>query len=166
MTQPYRRWRTNATAEAASARCWSTVRGVSEPEPFSVRVPLRVRFGETDAMGVANNGVYLSWLEIGRIEYLRALGHAYRDVHDGGLDLVVTEAHVSYLAPLRFDDAFAVVCWCDELRRASVRFAYELRGEGALHARATTRHACVDRASLRPVRLPEWLVAAVDGARL
>ena len=52
--------------------------------PRRHRVSLRVRFSETDAMGVANNGVYLAWLEIARIEYLRALGHSYRDVHDGG----------------------------------------------------------------------------------
>ena len=137
---------------------------MSTAEPFTVRVPLRVRFAETDAMGVANNGVYMSWLEVGRIEYLRALGHAYRDVHDGGIDLVVTEAAVSYLVPLRFDDAFDVVCWCAERRRASVRFAYELRARDTLHARASTRHACVERATLRPVRLPDWLVAAVGGA--
>ena len=67
--------------------------------PRRHRVSLRVRFSETDAMGVANNGVYLAWLEIARIEYLRALGHSYREVHDGGIDLVVAEASVRYLEP-------------------------------------------------------------------
>ena len=73
-------------------------------------MPLRVRFSETDAMGVANNGAYLAWLEIGRIEYLRELGRDYREVHDGGLDLVVAEAAIRYLRPLRFDDRFERSC--------------------------------------------------------
>jgi acyl-CoA thioester hydrolase len=127
-------------------------------------VPLSVRFSETDAMGVANNGAYVAWLEVGRIEYLRRLGHSYRDVHDGGLDLVVAGLEVSYLSPLRFDDRFTVMCWCSELRRASFAFSYRLESDAALHATARTRHACVDRASMRPIRLPEWLVQAVGAA--
>jgi acyl-CoA thioester hydrolase len=133
---------------------------MSQVDVFTARVPMRVRFSETDAMGVANNGAYVSWLEVGRIEYLRQLGHSYREVHDGGVDLVVAGLSVDYLAPLRFDDAFDVVCWCSELRRASVSFAYRLEAEGRVHARAATRHACVDRSTMRPVRLPEWLRAA------
>jgi acyl-CoA thioester hydrolase len=131
--------------------------------PFRHSASLRVRFSETDAMGVANNGVYLAWLEIARIEYLRALGHSYRDVHDGGLDLVVAEAHVRYLKPLQFDDEFEIDCGCAELSRATVTFDYELVSAAGVHARATTRHACVDRVSMRPVRLPEWLRAVVTG---
>jgi len=127
-------------------------------------VPLRVRFSETDAMGVANNGAYLAWLEIGRIEYLRELGRDYREVHDGGLDLVVAEAAIRYLRPLRFDDRFEVVCWCRELRRASFTFAYELRSADVVYAAATTRHACVDRARMRPIAIPDWLAEVVRPA--
>jgi acyl-CoA thioester hydrolase len=130
---------------------------MSNLEVFTARVPMRVRFSETDAMGVANNGAYVSWLEVGRIEYLRQLGHSYRAVHDGGVDLVVAGLSVDYMAPLRFDDAFDVVCWCSELRRASVSFAYRLEAGERVHARASTRHACVDRSTMRPVRLPAWL---------
>ena len=64
-------------------------------------VSLRVRFGETDAMGVANNGAYLAWFEVGRVEYLRELGHSYADVHAGGMDMVVVEAHAEYLKAAR-----------------------------------------------------------------
>jgi acyl-CoA thioester hydrolase len=124
-------------------------------------VPLQVRFYETDAMGVASNSIYLGWLEVGRIEYLRGLGQDYRQVHEGGMDLVVAEAHIRYLVPLRFDDRFEIVCWCGELRRASFTFAYQLRNGDVLHAEASTRHACVDRARMRPIPLPEWLRDAV-----
>ena len=77
-------------------------------EPFST--PLRVRFGETDAMGVANNAAYLQYFEIGRIEFLRAHGRSYAEVHDGGIDMVVIEASLRYLRPLLFDDEFSVEC--------------------------------------------------------
>ncbi len=133
----------------------STFPCVSTPRRH--RVSLRVRFSETDAMGVANNGVYLTWLEIARIEYLRALGHSYRDVHDGGIDLVVAEAGIRYLKPLRFDDEFEIDCGCAEITRATVTFDYEFVSDAGVHARATTRHACVNRELMRPVRLPEWL---------
>jgi acyl-CoA thioester hydrolase len=73
--------------------------------------PLRVRFGETDAMGVANNAAYLQYFEIGRIEYLRSMGHSYAEVHDGGMDMVVAEASIHYRRPLRFDDEFVVGCF-------------------------------------------------------
>jgi acyl-CoA thioester hydrolase len=121
------------------------------------RVPLRVRFGETDAMGVANNAAYLQYFEIGRIEFLRASGHSYAEVHDGGIDMVVAEAGIRYLRPLLFDDEFDVECTLEELSRASFRFAYRLlRGE-QLVATGFTRHACVERATMRPVRVPAWL---------
>jgi acyl-CoA thioester hydrolase len=125
-------------------------------------VHLRVRFGETDAMGVANNAGYLSWFEVGRVEYLRELGHSYADVHAGGMDMVVVEAHAEYLRALRFDDEFAVECACTEVRGATFTFSYEITRNDALVCRGHTRHACVDRASMRPVRVPGWLHDAVS----
>ena len=121
------------------------------------RVPLRVRFGETDAMGVANNAAYLQYFEIGRIEFLRAAGHSYAEVHNGGIDMVVAEAGIRYLRPLWFDDEFDVACSLTDLGRASFTFAYQLTRGGGIVATGFTRHACVDRASMRPVRVPEWL---------
>ena len=125
-------------------------------------VRLRVRFGETDAMGVANNAAYLAWFEVGRVEYLRELGHSYADVHAGGMDMVVVEAHAEYLRALRFDDEFAVECACTAVRGASFTFGYELVRDGEVACRGFTRHACVDRASMRPIRVPTWLGEAVS----
>lgn len=125
---------------------------------------LRVRFGETDAMGVANNAAYLSWFEVGRVEYLREIGHSYAEVHAGGMDMVVVEAHAEYLRALRFDDQVAVECACTEVRGASFTFSYEVMREGELACRGHTRHACVDRASMRAVRVPAWLHQAVSRA--
>jgi acyl-CoA thioester hydrolase len=125
-------------------------------------VPLRVRFGETDAMGVANNAAYLAWFEVGRVEYLRELGHSYAAVHAGGMDMVVVEAHAKYLRALRFDDRFTVECACTDARGASFTFGYELVRDGQPACRGFTRHACVDRATMRPIRVPAWLREAVS----
>jgi acyl-CoA thioester hydrolase len=119
--------------------------------------PLRVRFGETDAMGVANNAAYLQYFEIGRIEFLRSAGHSYAEVHDSGIDMVVAEASIRYLRPLMFDDQFAVECTLSSLSRATFTFSYRLLRDGRPVATGFTRHACVNRASMRPVRVPEWL---------
>jgi acyl-CoA thioester hydrolase len=127
-------------------------------------VPLRVRFSETDAMGVANNAAYLAWFEVGRVEYLREIGHSYADVHSGGMDMVVVEARISYLRALRFDDTFTVECTCTSVRGASFTFGYELRDARGVCTRGETRHACVDRERMRPVRVPDWLVQAVSAA--
>src|SRR3954469_2577430 len=118
---------------------------------------LRVRFGETHAMGIAKDAPSLQYLEIGRIEFLRSAGHSYAEVHDGGIDMVVAEAGIRYLRPLFFDDEFEVECTLSELSRASFRFTYRLlRGEQPV-ATGFTRHACVERATMRPVRVPAWL---------
>jgi acyl-CoA thioester hydrolase len=118
---------------------------------------LRVRFGETDAVGVANNAIYLQYFEVGRIELLRAAGHSYLDVHRDGIDMVVTEAGVRYLRPLVFDDEVAVRCTLTELGRATFRFDYELLVSSEVRATGFTRHACVDRSTMRPTRVPAWL---------
>jgi acyl-CoA thioester hydrolase len=118
---------------------------------------IRVRFGETDAMGVANNAIYLQYFEVGRIEHLRAMGHSYLEVHDGGIDMVVVEAGIRYLQPLRFDDEVVVESTLDELGRASFRFSYRLVVGDQVRATGFTRHACVDRSTMRPTRVPDWL---------
>jgi acyl-CoA thioester hydrolase len=125
-------------------------------------VPLRVRFGETDAMGIANNAAYLAWFEVGRVEYLRELGHSYAEVHAGGMDMVVVEAHAEYLRALRFDDQFTVRCACTEVRGASFTFGYELVRGDELACRGFTRHACVNRDTMRAVRVPGWLREAAS----
>jgi acyl-CoA thioester hydrolase len=122
---------------------------------------MRVRFSETDAMGVANNGAYLAWFEVGRIEFLREIGHSYAEVHSGGMDMVVVEARVSYLRALAFDTAFTIECECTDIRGATFTFSYELRDAEGVCTRGETRHACVDRGRMRAVRVPDWLVRAI-----
>jgi acyl-CoA thioester hydrolase len=141
---------------------------------------VRVRFADTDAMGVAYYGAYLSFFEAGRVEAMRQVGFVYAALVEQGLHSPVVEACVRYLAPARFDDLLLIEAHVTEVRAASFRFAYAVRrgadqgvgvadpavDRGAVAvARGHTVHACVDAHTLRPVRLPAWLVAALQALR-
>ena len=129
-------------------------------------MPLRVRFSETDAMGVANNAAYLAWFEVGRVEYLREIGHSYADVHSGGMDMVVVEARVATCAPLRFDDTFTVECTCTSVRGATFTFGYELRDDaGRVHARRDPPRLRRPGARCGPCGCPSGSCSAVTGRR-
>src|SRR5579884_4054148 len=88
---------------------------------------LRVRYAETDQMGVAYHANYLVWMEMGRVEYCRAQGVRYRDVEEKeGLALAVAEVECRYRAPARYDDEVTVKTWIDHANRKMVKFCYEL----------------------------------------
>jgi acyl-CoA thioester hydrolase len=124
------------------------------------RIDLRVRFAETDAMGVAHHAAYLPYLETARVEYLRALGHPYRDLRDrDGLEFAVVGVDVRYHAPLRFDDVFTVSCALAERARATFSLAYRVELGPQLILSGRTRHAVLDRETGVPRRLPTWLSA-------
>lgn len=122
--------------------------------PFVHRV--RVRFAETDAMGVVHHAAYLPYLEEARVEYLRALGHPYAELRDQGIELAVVEAAVSYLVPLSFDDEVDVHLVLATSSAATFQMGYLLTVGGQPRATAVTVHAALTRAG-RPTRLPEWL---------
>ena len=128
---------------------------------------MRVRFADTDAMGVAYYGTYLSFFETGRVEAMRQVGFLYSRLVDEGLHSPVVEACVRYLAPARFDDLLLVWAYVSEVRPASFRFDYAVRRAADQMQVATghTRHACVDARTLRPVRLPPWVTQALDHLR-
>jgi len=124
------------------------------------RLDLRVRFAETDAMGVAHHAAYLPYLETARVEYLRALGHPYRELRDrDGLEFAVVGVELHYHAPLRFDDSFTVTCALVKRGPATFALAYRVELGDVLVLDGRTRHAVLDRATGAPRRLPAWLVA-------
>jgi acyl-CoA thioester hydrolase len=125
---------------------------------------LRVRYGDTDAMGVVYYANYLRYFEAARVEYLRLLGHGYRGIEESGVVVAVTEAVCRYHAPARFDDALGLHCRITNLRGASLRFEYEIRREpdGLMLSSGYTDHACLARATLRPVRVPPDLRSAIQ----
>jgi acyl-CoA thioester hydrolase len=117
---------------------------------------LRVRYAETDKMGVAYHANYLAWFEIGRCEWLRSLGWSYRDMEADGTSLPVIEAHCEYRQPSRYDDEMEVRTRADLLSPVRVRFTYDIVrcADAVLAASGHTIHAATD-AGGKPRRLPE-----------
>lgn len=116
----------------------------------------RVRYAETDAMGVVYYANYLIWMEVGRSEYCRALGIRYRDmeVNDGVL-LAVAEANCRYSAPARYDDEILVTTRIVNANRRMVEFGYEIRNErGQRLATGWTKHIFLGP-DMKPRKLPE-----------
>jgi acyl-CoA thioester hydrolase len=131
---------------------------------FRFVTEIRVRFAETDAQGVAHNAVYLVWFEIARIDYLARFRGGYPELRAQGIEALTIESHVHYLAPARFDDRLTLRARCGELRGARFRFDYAIDRGGEAVADGWTRHACVDAASHRPIRVPGWLAEAIVSA--
>jgi acyl-CoA thioester hydrolase len=120
---------------------------------------LRVRFAETDQMGVAHHSAYIVWLEAARIEWLRERGLDYRTLEEAGVSLAVSAVSVQYGRSSRFDDELTVVAIMTELRSRRVRFRYEVMRDGVRIATAESLHTPVDKGG-RSIRLPAmWLEA-------
>ena len=129
------------------------------------RYELRARYGDTDQMGWVYYGNYLRWFEIGRAEMMRSLGHSYREVEEqDGVLLPVLDARCRYLRGARYDERVTIETGVLELKRATLRFGYRVRGEdGACCALGYTEHCVVTR-DARPVRPPAALAAVLAAA--
>ena len=136
-------------------------------EGFRFSTEIAVRFAETDAQGIAHNAAYLVWYEVARIEYLARFRGGYKSIQADGYEALTTETHVRYLKPVFFDDRIRIHARIVEARGARFRYEYVLERDGEVVADGWTQHAVVDRATLRPTRLPAWLaeeIAAAEGA--
>jgi acyl-CoA thioester hydrolase len=131
---------------------------------YTFSTPLRVRFADTDAQGIAHNAAYLVWFEVVRVEYLRAFAGGYQALRERGIEALTLEAHVRYRVPTRFDDELVVNTRCVGLRGARFRYEYVLLRGDEIVAEGHTEHACVDAVTLRPTRVPEWLATAIEAA--
>ena len=101
---------------------------------------LRVRYAETDQMGIAHHSHYLVWCELARTDFMRELGVGYRELEEGGLLLPVVDARLRYRAVARYDDLLRVRCWVREAATRRVIFGYAIDriGDGQLLATAQT----------------------------
>ena len=129
---------------------------------------LRVRYAETDQMGVVYYANYLIWMEVGRADYCRMAGMRYRDMEkDDGILLAVVEAHCRYLYPARYDEEIVVKTRISGANRRSVEFQYEIQNAqtGRALAGGSTKHVFVG-ADMRPIKLPEkyWALFGIEPA--
>ena len=131
---------------------------------FHFHTEVKVRFAETDAQGVAHNTAYIVWFEVARVDYLAKFAGGYQSIRDRGIEALVTETHIRYFEPARFDERVLVHARCTHIKGARFRFEYSVERNGTAIADGWTTHAAVDSSTLRPTRLPEWLVAAIATA--
>ena len=118
---------------------------------------LRVRYAETDQMGVVYHSNHLIWFEVGRVEFMRQMGFSYRDMeHDDDRFIAVAEVKCRYRAPVFYDEEVAVRTWLKTVRESVIVFQYELiRVEnGALLAEGETVHVVTD-AKMKVAALPD-----------
>ncbi|MDR2862576.1 MAG: acyl-CoA thioesterase [Puniceicoccales bacterium] len=113
---------------------------------ISASTEIRVRYAETDAMGIAYHGNYLPWFEVARVVLLDKIGLSYKKLEDDGFLLPVLEANLRYLAPARFDDILTVTVRMEELPRVRIRMDYTVHKEGSLLTTGHTLHAFMNRA--------------------
>ena len=118
---------------------------------------IRVRYAETDKMGVVHNANYFAWFDIARVEFFRTLSHSYRELDDGGIYFPVVESYCRYLQPARFDDIICLRLQIKKLSYAKFTFGYEVRrkDDGALLATGWSVHGFID-ASGKPGSIKKW----------
>lgn len=112
---------------------------------------IRVRYAETDQMGIAYNAHYLAWFEVGRTEFMRELGFSYREAERDGFRLPLTEAGVHFLKPALYDDVLTIRTHILEKPGARLRIGYEVMRDTEVIATGFTEHVFTDTA-MKPVR--------------
>ena len=137
------------------------------PDDYEFAHGIRVRFVETDAMGIVHHSNYIAYFEEARVAYLRAIGHPFTEWRDAGLESPVLESFVQYRQPLEFDDEITVHLLLADVTRATFQMAYLITvndDTSVARPRATgvTVHGCVNSAG-RPTRLPAWLTGLAPG---
>jgi len=130
----------------------------------TVDCEIRVRYAETDQMGVAYYANYLVWFEVGRSEFCRERGFCYADLEASGYRLVVTDVNCRYRNAVRYDEAITVRTWLKEMNRRMITFGYRIlrKEKEELIAEGETRHLCLD-SSGKPKSLPPEFAIRLTG---
>lgn len=126
---------------------------------------LRVRYKETDQMGIAHHANYIVWFEIGRTDLCRAAGHPYPEIEARGFLLVVAETGCRHRSPFRYDDEVLIRTHVEQIASRALTFRYELYDAAGTTLRADgfSKHVWVDATTRRPVIAPAEIVEAFRG---
>jgi acyl-CoA thioester hydrolase len=141
-----------------------SIRGDGQPVVSEARI--RVRYAETDQMGVVYHSNYFIWFEVGRVELLRQLGFSYRKMErEDGCFIAVVDARCRYKAPARYDDEVVIRTRLKNVRESLVHFGYEAVREtdGILLAEGETTHIVTD-AEMKVTTIPEKYLSVFRGA--
>ena len=132
------------------------------PERDSHEITIRVRYAETDRMGLLHHANYFVYFEMGRTELLRQRGLAYRDLEDAGHLLVIIDIGCKFRRPAYYDDVLTLHTTVTRVTHAKIVHGYTLSRDGELLAEGHSTLACVDRSG-RPQGLPDGLARTPDG---
>ncbi|GJQ58716.1 MAG: acyl-CoA thioesterase [Candidatus Scalindua sp. AMX11] len=129
----------------------------------SCEITVRVRYQETDQMGIVYYSNYFVYFEMGRIEFLRNLGISYAELEDEKVFLAVVDAQCRYRSPAKFDDLLVVNTCITQLKYTRIEFCYEIRrvDEEKLIAEGSTMLACLD-GERKPMVIPDKVKKAID----
>lgn len=115
---------------------------------------IRVRYQETDNMGVVYYANYFIWFEVARTEYLRSAGISYKKLEEKGIFLMVASASCEYKSPAKYDDMVRIQTWIPKLKNSSLRFEHKLFVEERLIATGESVHVFTN-SSGKPIRIPQ-----------
>ncbi|HBY69176.1 MAG TPA: thioesterase [Flavobacteriaceae bacterium] len=125
---------------------------------------IRVRYGETDQMGVVYYGNYAQYLEQGRTEWLRELGFSYKWMEENNVQLPVVNLNVDYKRPARYDDVLTVTTTLKKMPTVKIEFQYEIHNEAnELLVSATTTLAFIDTKTNKLRKVPDYLLEKLEG---
>jgi acyl-CoA thioester hydrolase len=145
---------------------WQVKAGGKNSAPVVNEVRLRVRYAETDQMGVAYHSNHFIWFEVGRVELMRQLGFSYKDMEQNDhCHMPVVDAHCRYRVPVVYDEEVIVRTHLKNVRESMVHFAYELRrvNDGRLLAKGETMHMAID-SDKKTTAFPEKYLKALRAA--
>jgi acyl-CoA thioester hydrolase len=123
----------------------------------TIDMTVRVRYADTDKMGIVYHGTYPVYFEVGRSEYIRKKGFTYRDFEEMGYQLVVVELEARYYGSATYDDLITVRTGISELKSRGLTFHYEIYKNGSMIVEGRTKHICLN-AGKKPVLIPSPLV--------
>lgn len=117
---------------------------------------IKVRYAETDKMGIVYYANYLVWFEVARTEYFSARGYDYLEVEKQGLFMAVVESHCRYKAPARYGDTILVETWPEDVKNSSLKFSYRVyrKSDRLLLCDGYTTHVLIDE-NIKPKKIPE-----------
>lgn len=123
---------------------------------------VRVRYNETDKMGVVHHGNYANYFELARIEWLENYGISYKSMEEEGIQLPVYELNIEYRSPAFFDDLLTIETRLREKPTAKITFDYVVRNQmREVLAKATSILVFTKTSSMRPIRCPEYVLKAL-----
>jgi acyl-CoA thioester hydrolase len=127
----------------------------------------RVRYGETDQMGVVYHGNYAQYLEIGRVEWLRSLGFSYKSMEESGVMLPVISLHVDFKKSATYDDEITVITKLKKVPAVRIEFDFEIRNQhDELLVLANTVLVFMDIKTKRPIKCPSEILERILSERL